>query len=71
MSTGEKNGEANPRLNSRGSCFASPTWNTAQMSMCGACDPCGSKGMSLCFCPAFRDLIIYYTEVFLTWPKLV
>ena len=22
------------------------------------------------FCPAFRD-IIYYTEVFLTWPKLV
>ena len=52
MSTGDKNGEANPRLNSRGSCYASPTWNTAQLSTCGACGPCGSKGMSSCHCQA-------------------
>ena len=37
--------EANPRSNSWGNCYASPTWNTAQMSMCGACDACGSNGV--------------------------
>ena len=60
MSTGDKSGEANPRLNSRGSCYASPTWNTAQMSMCGACEPSGSKGMSSCHCQS--------VEADMVWP---
>ena len=57
--TGDKNGEANPRLNSWGSCYASPTWNTAQMSTCGACLPCGSKGMSSCPCQAIEADMVW------------
>ena len=59
MSTGGTNGEANRTLNSRGSCYASPTWNTAQMSMCRACEPCASKGMSSCNCQAMEAGMVW------------
>ena len=57
-----KNGEANPRLNSRGSCYAYLTWNTAHMDLCGTCEPyepCGSKGMSSCHCQAMEAGIVW------------
>ena len=36
-----------------------PTWNTAQMSTCGACEPCGSKGMSSCHCQAMEADMVW------------
>ena len=59
MSTGDKIGETNPRLNSRGSCYASPTWNTAQMSTYGASEPCGSKGMFSCHFQAMETVMVW------------